>query len=459
MSKRLLGQATPVSHPHLFSSPTQITPSISSVEYQTRRQILMNKLNDNSTLIIPGQGLRYSTQGIFYPFHQQTSLFYLSGLLEPHSAMTLTKSKFTLFLQPYDQTNIIWDGPRAGLAGARDFFKADEAYPISQFEDNIKAMNGTFITDLPIDRKKGKGWLQGTHIVTKSRSNTHKEEMDADSDLLSIRLEKKCVKTGEIIDLLRWVKSDSEASLMRKAGQVGGRGFVKTMKRTKAGLSESDLAAEMEYHCKIQGATGLSYVPVIAGGSNALILHYIQNNQVLKDGALVLMDAGCEFGAYCSDITRTFPVNGVFSAPQRALYSLVLNVQKKIIKMVTIGSDLNELQRATFEMFKKELSILFERKVTSSELENLYPHHVSHYIGLDVHDTPSISRSKALVEGVCLTVEPGLYIPDEKVYGIFRGMGIRIEDCVMVSKHGAIILTVEAPKEIIDIENVMKKQP
>ena len=261
-----------------------------------------------------------------------------------------------------------------------------------------------------------------------------------------------------LLDDARLIKSPAERDIMRESGRIAGRAFQKAMQATRPGMTEHQLHASLEYHGKMNGATGLSYVPVVGGGVNALILHYVQNNCILKDGDLVLVDAGVEFNGYVSDITRTWPINGKFSEPQRKLYSAVLKIQKDLIKKCIVGSTtLNILQQDTFMMIRRELSILFNRNISTREMDRIYPHHVGHYIGLDVHDTPNISRGRKLQEGFCITIEPGVYIPDEAEYGEFKGIGIRIEDDVYISADGPIVLSAEAPKEIEDIEHIMAK--
>ncbi|KAJ3255933.1 hypothetical protein HK103_005849 [Boothiomyces macroporosus] len=363
----------------------------------------------------------------------------------------------------------------AGLEGAKEVFGADHAYPISSIElhlhDLLKSKKiDTIFTNLPLNQANEPSLLDGTHINTVSGSATHPSGNVEASDFLSkLRIKKeyggfggwlspnrvKVKPLGTIIDSLRNIKSSSEINLMRNSGRIAGRAFQAAMRATKPGMTEHQIHATLEYEVKMQMGTGLSYVPVVASGKNALILHYVQNLQQLKDGDLLLVDAGAEYGGYASDITRTWPVNGKFSPAQREVYTAVLKVQKEMIKKSVINATLDGLQYETYEMLKEELSRILKRTIGSREMNTLYPHHVGHYIGLDVHDTASISRSKPLEEGMCITIEPGIYIPDTDEYGIYRGIGIRIEDDICITKDGPVILTVEAPKEIEDIEFTM----
>ncbi|KAI8892999.1 peptidase M24, structural domain-containing protein [Globomyces pollinis-pini] len=484
-SVRQIGQPIHATHPHIIAENDgmlqslieKVTIGITSTEYAMRRQMVASMLELKDIAIIPGHGLRYATHGIFYPFHQQTDLFYLTGLNEPNACLTIQNNDkpSTLFVHPFDKNTERWDGPRSGLDGATTIFKVETAIPITQFEKHLQSLvnNGqinTIHTNLPLLEPIKHSPFQGTNISTVSASATHPVDAVEASDYLSqVRLttdgklsswlfgKVKVNSLDSMIENFRLYKSSSEFKLMRKSGQIAGRSFVEAMKKTKPGMTEHQIHAELEYNCKMQGATGLSYVPVVAGGTNALILHYVQNQQILKDGDLVLVDAGAEYGGYASDITRTWPVNGKFSPAQRDIYQIVLDTQKEIIKKCAIDgkTSLNSLQYDTNELLREKLAELFKRPIRRRELNNVYPHHVGHYIGLDVHDTPTISRSKPLEAGMCITIEPGLYIPDEPEYGQYRGIGVRIEDDLYISENGPVVLSVEAPKEIIDIETIM----
>lgn len=219
--------------------------------------------------------------------------------------------------------------------------------------------------------------------------------------------------------------------------------------------SEKDLSAYLGYAFTADGLEGPAYVPVVAGAARANMIHYVLNNQTLRDGELVLVDAGGEYGTYISDITRTWPVNGRFSPAQRDLYEAVLSVQRKGVALCRADASLSldQIHRATESALKTELSALGFEVTGSGTLEALFSHHVGHYVGLDVHDCPGYGRNVALKEGMCVTIEPGVYVPDDERYPKhFRGMGIRIEDSVAVDKEGSVVLTVEAVKEIVDIE-------
>lgn len=257
-----------------------------------------------------------------------------------------------------------------------------------------------------------------------------------------------------LLNALRIIKSPSELAAMRHAGKVSGRALTSAMRRQWT--HEKDLATYLDHAFTADGLDGSAYVPVVAGGSRANMIHYVQNNRILSPDELVLVDAGGEYGTYISDITRTWPVNGVFNPAQRDLYEAVLRVQRMGVALCRANNgdlSLDGIHRATEAALTKELSALGFTMDRPADLERVFAHHVGHYVGLDVHDCPGYGRNVALKKGMCVTIEPGVYVPDDERYPKhFRGMGIRIEDSVAVDDEGPIILTVEAVKEVVDIE-------
>jgi intermediate cleaving peptidase 55 len=251
---------------------------------------------------------------------------------------------------------------------------------------------------------------------------------------------------------LRMVKSEAEITNMRMAGKISGRAFTNAMRRQWN--QEKDLGAFLDYDFKRGGCEATAYVPVVAGGKNALSIHYVRNNDVLQDGQIVLVDAGGEYGGYIADITRSWPINGKFSDPQRDLYEAILRVQRSSVSLCRESANmtLDKIHSITEHGLKEALKQLgFD--TTRDAMEVLFPHHVGHYIGLDVHDCPGYARSIPLKAGHCVTVEPGIYVPDDKRWPEhFRGIGIRIEDSVCVQDDSPLILTTEAVKEVVDIE-------
>ncbi|KAH0026902.1 peptidase M24, partial [Aureobasidium melanogenum] len=255
-----------------------------------------------------------------------------------------------------------------------------------------------------------------------------------------------------IMNNLRVKKSEAEILNMRKAGQVSGRAFTETMKTPMS--TEKDLWTMLDTGFKIGGLDGSAYVPVVAGGKNGLSIHYTRNDQTLKDGELVLVDAGGEYGGYITDITRTWPVNGKFTDPQRDLYEMILKVQRSVVSLCREDADLSldKLHRITEDGLRDGLKSL-GFNMEGNALEILFPHHVGHFIGLDVHDAPGHPRTRRLTAGECITIEPGIYVPeDDRWPKHFQGLAIRIEDSVCITEEHPYVLTTEAVKEVVDIE-------
>ena len=252
----------------------------------------------------------------------------------------------------------------------------------------------------------------------------------------------------DTVNDVRNLKSDAEIANMRNAGLASGRAFTQAMRQSWK--KEKDLAAYFDYQFKLNGCDDSAYVPVVAGGRNASIIHYTQNNHLLGTKDLVLVDAGGECGGYITDITRTWPASGKFSSAQRDLYSAVLTTQRHCVSLCRENASLSldQIHEAAEESLKEQLSLIgFD--MSGEALSTLFPHHLGHYIGLDVHDTPGQSRKAPLQARQCVTVEPGIYVPDTDDYPVhFRGMGIRIEDSICVQEEHPLVLTTEAVKEV-----------
>lgn len=255
-----------------------------------------------------------------------------------------------------------------------------------------------------------------------------------------------------VLNDLRIFKSEAEIKNMRIAGKLSGRAYTNAMRQQWT--KEKDLGAYLEYQFKAQGCDGSAYVPVVAGGINANSIHYVRNDDVFGESDLVLIDAGGEYGGYITDITRTWPISGKFSSPQKDLYEAILTVQRASVALCREDANLSldQIHRLTEQGLRKQLEeIGFDLR--GNAMGVLFPHHVGHYVGLDVHDCPGFPRSGVLKTGQCVTIEPGIYVPnDDRFPAHFRGIGIRIEDSVCVQKDTALVLTTEAVKEVVDIE-------
>ena len=464
-----IGQSTPFTHPHLFESELECTPGITHKEYKTRRMNLMKALttgrsgaareNQRHLVVLTANEIKTMSNDIPFFFHQDVDFLYLTGLNEPNAIVVLehttssNETNFILFVQPKDPKRELWDGAVVGEHAAVDLFQADEAYPLSSFETVLKKRYGG--QDCCVWMKKSKDNmmnLKNYGEITKTFQS---------KDLRSCSLE----DVRPHIQKLRAVKSLAEAKLLQDSSTIASKAFKEAIRQTKPGDSESLIHAVFEFNCKTMGAQHLSFPPVVAGGNRANTLHYISNNQLLKENDLVLMDGGCVYHGYASDITRTWPVSGCFTEPQAKLYNVVLNVLKGCYSKCDGSSSLNSLHTVMLDLLGKELQEIglispslskdSERRQAAA---NFCPHHLGHYLGMDTHDCPLVYRSIPLKPGMTFTLEPGLYIPRDAVDvpKDFRGIGIRIEDDVIMTEKGPLNLTRELPKEIGDIEKLMQ---
>ncbi|KDR74526.1 hypothetical protein GALMADRAFT_227592 [Galerina marginata CBS 339.88] len=466
------GQPVLFSHPHLIQQ-NEVTPGIQSSDYEQRRRNLMDLLPDKSLAVSVSAPMKY-----IYKYRQASDFWYLTGFEEPDSAVILEKNsssrgyKMTLFCSGKDLAKEKWDGASTSLSSAKTLFRADDTMLIDNFGSHLKSLLPTsshVYVDLPnpipkAARKKPKSLLK--YLAGPSETE-HDNLIESISGSMRRPLSPQMGK-------LRSIKSKAEQSAMRAAADMSARAHAKTMRFAQPGLSEGALAAHFEYLCSLGGAQRLAYVPVVASGPNSLILHYTANNQLIAPDELILMDAGCEYNGYASDITRTFPASGTFSPPQRELYSAVLSAQKQIVTLCSAqhGLSLQELHRKSCVLLKDELNQIGFNLRNEGDLERvLYPHYLSHPIGigkaafirsikfpltppaLDLHESAHIDRSAPLKEDMVITIEPGIYVPPTANFPKhFHNIGVRIEDEVLVGAEHPVVLSVSAPKEIVDIE-------
>lgn len=346
-------------------------------------------------------------------------------------------------MRPKDPSAEQWSGPWSGVQAALDVFNADHAGDIAKAPEALAPVlrgAGRIYTDIDIGRGPGPG------AAGAARTKWGGLLLAATDGKVAID------RLQPLANQLRAVKSPAELANMRRAGRVSGRAITDAMRRPWAG--EKDLQSFLEWGFRQDGCDGPAYVPVVAGGPRANMIHYVHNTAALDPRELVLVDAGGEYGTYIADITRTWPAGGRFAPAQRDLYEAVLRVQRMGVSLCRAdgGTTLDGVHRATEHALRNELSRLgFD--MSGNNLEVLFPHHVGHYVGLDVHDCPGYGRAVPLKKGHCVTVEPGVYVPDDDRWPEhFRGMGIRIEDSVYVDDNGPLVLTTEAVKEVVDIE-------
>lgn len=433
---------------------------ISNRELQARRRELMATMEPNSIAIIPAAPQRVRSKDTLYPYKQSTNLSYLCGFPEPNSVIVLIpqrpQGEFVLFCRDRDPLREIWDGYRQGPAGAVTNFGADDAFPIDDIDDILPALlegkNRVYYSigkDLIFDQQM----LAWVKEVAEREQNHHlspNEFVDLDHLLSEMRL----------------IKSAGEIKLISKAGEISAAAHCRAMQHCCPGRSEFQLQAEIEHEFMSSGATGPAYTSIVGGGKNACILHYIENRDKLRSGDLVLIDAGCEYQNYAADITRTFPVNGKFTAPQAAIYDLVLAAQAAAIESIAPGLPYDLANHAVIRVITQgllELGLLqgdSETLIAAGAYKAFYMHSVSHWLGMDVHDVGDYkidNQWRVYEPGMVLTVEPGIYIaPDnQNVAKKWRGIGVRIEDNVVVTKGGCKVLTAAVPKEREQIEQLM----
>ncbi|KAI0829176.1 aminopeptidase-like protein [Hypoxylon sp. FL0890] len=440
-SSLLFGQPVHETHPHLLAAG-ELTPGITAQEYHERRAALCQSLPPNSAVLLPAATLQYRSGAVFFPFRQESNFLYLTGFSEPESLAVLKRNgdgfgdyTFYLYCRPKDPKAEQWNGPWSGVDAARDVWNADETGDIGRVESLLAhALNGVnrIFTDADLT-KYG--------VPTKFGNLVRSAAPNATTAPLKPH-----------VNVLRAVKSPAEIANMRRAGQASGRALTEAMRRPWK--YEKELAAFLEYQYQMSGLDGQAYIPVVAGGHKALLIHYVQNNGMLNDSEFVLVDAGGEYGTYITDITRTWPVSGKFTQPQKDLYNAVLRAQRSLVSLCRASANitLDKLHHITENALRDQLQQLgFD--MSGDAMGILFPHHVGHYVGLDVHDVPGYPRNVILKEGHCVTIEPGIYVPDnERWPKAFRGLGIRIEDSVCVGDDSPLILTTEAVKEVDDIE-------
>ncbi|KYQ88166.1 peptidase M24 family protein [Tieghemostelium lacteum] len=379
-----------------------------------------------------------------WDFRQNSNFLYLTGFQEPESIILMEKlskehSKIGMFVRPKIKEREIWDGPRCGPTNVTSIFGVDYGLEIDKFKDTLKQLKNQ--SQLSADNL----FINNPHNWNEMFNGLGLEYQEAEA----------------YVQMMRLVKSPAEISMMLESGQIAGRAFAETMKYIKPEMPENEVSAFFEFQVKKNGAKRMSYPPVVASGNSGNTLHYIANNQICKSGDLLLMDAGCEYWNFTSDITRTFPINGKFTDAQKEIYEAVLDVNKKCIEMARIGQTVDSIHRYSVEIITNHLlrlGILKQETMKSSSYHKYYPHSIGHYLGMDTHDTSNYAYSIKLVPGMIITIEPGIYIDknDLSVPEKYRGIAIRIEDDVAITSTNPLVLTSLAPKEINDIELLMK---
>lgn len=430
--------------------------------YQARRQRFFDHMMDNSMALLSAAPVQYRNSDTEYPYRQESHFHYLTGFDESYAIAVIIKKqgkmRFILFCQDRDEAAEQWTGARAGVKGAVETYGADEAYSISEtalrFPDIFLGISTVYylISTHPAFDKKLFTWINALRAKTRSSMSTPFRFVDLRVPLDEIRL----IKTAE------------EIEAMQTACEISARAHIQAMKRCRVGMHEYDLEGVLLREFYRKGSRYPAYPSIIAGGENACTLHYTKNNALLNDNELVLIDAGAEYDYYASDITRTFPVNGKFTAEQQAIYELVLAAQLAGLECIRPNITWDEIQKQIIQVLVTglvDLKILRGDVKTLIEAKEYFPfymHNSGHWLGMDVHDVGDYKTGdhwRKLVPGMVFTVEPGLYLSrnNTKIPEKYRGIGIRIEDDVLVTEQGKTILTELAPKTVADIEKTMKE--
>ncbi|MDT5061693.1 MAG: Xaa-Pro aminopeptidase [Acidobacteriota bacterium] len=420
----------------------------------------IKRMNPDSIAIIASAREATRSNDTLYRYRQDSDFYYLTGFDEPEAIAVIAPShkehKFTLFVRPRDAEREIWDGRRAGVEGAQSEYGADAAFPISEFDGKLlDFLNGA--NNLYYRIGNGNAELDET-IVKQIR---HLRALGR----RGMRAPEAIIDTGTLIHEMRLFKSGEEIEMMQRAADIASEGHIEAMKQARPGMKEYEVEALIEYVFRKSGASAPAYTSIVGGGANATVLHYINNDATLVDGDLLLIDAGAEYQGYASDITRTFPVNGRFTAAQREIYDLVLEAQLACIEMVRPGSRPQDIQKRSVEVLTEgmlRVGLLkgdAETIIKEEKYKQFYMHTIGHFLGLDVHDVGRYhikDESRQLEPGMVMTVEPGIYIsPATKdIPEKYLGIGIRIEDDVLVTTNGNRILSNKAPKQVEEIEEL-----
>lgn len=426
--------------------------------YRSRRQRLAQAIGEG-VAVIPTAPERIRNRDTHYPYRFDSHFYYLTGFQEPESALVVVGGKeprALLFCRERSEEREIWDGFRYGPDAARERYGLDEAHPIAELDEAMAQLlenQPALFYPVGVDS----AWdLRATRWLNAVRARA-RAGVAAPERLQDVR---------SAIDEMRLIKDPHEAGLLRRSARIAAAAHRRAMQAARPGRYEHEIEAELLYEFRRSGAQFPSYWPIVAGGANATVLHYVANDAPLRDGDLILIDAGCELDGYASDITRTFPVNGRFSGVQRDLYELVMAAQLAAIGKARAGNSWNEPHDAAVRVLTQGmldlrlLSGTLQEALEKETYKRFYMHRTGHWLGLDVHDAGEYKRSgewRTLERGMTLTVEPGLYIrAAADVPERFHSVGIRIEDDVLINAAGNEVLSAEAPKAIEDVEALMR---
>ena len=427
-------------------------------EFKARRSDLMQMVGEGSIVIIPAAPERKRNRDVYHRYRQDSDFFYLTGFVEPEAVLVLVPGRehgeVIMFCREKDPLKETWDGKRVGLEAICDLYAIDDSFPINDIDDILPGIiegRDKLYCTMGIDSdfdKKVMNWIN--HIRENSRKGVHPPH--------------EIVSLENILHEMRLYKSPFEIKMMKRAAKLSAQAHIRAMQICKPGMMEYELDAEIVHHFMKNGAT-YAYPSIVGGGENGCILHYIENNTPLKDGDLVLIDAGAEYDHYAGDISRTFPVNGKFSAEQKAVYEVVLEAQLQAINAAQPNNNWNQPHEVVVRTITQgliDLGILdgaVDDQIERAGYQQFFMHRTGHWLGMDVHDVGDYKVNgewRMLEKGMALTIEPGIYIsPSKSVDEKWWNIGIRIEDDVIITSKGNEVITKDAPKTIEEIEKVM----
>ena len=429
--------------------------------FSERRSELSKKVLDNSAIIVASSPVKSRISDTDYLYRQDSNFYYLSGYEEPESILLIRpyakKDNFIIFCRDRDPLKEQWDGFRSGQTGAVQDFGADKSLSISSVDslmpellEGAKNIYYSMSSPCGLDQRINT-WVDQIRLNTRAGAEPPQNLLSLDS----------------VIHEMRLLKSDEEIAVMKQAAEITTEAHIRAMKAVKPGMFEYQLEAEYLYAFNKNGARAPAYNSIVGGGNNACILHYVENNSELKDGDVVLVDAGCEYKYYASDVTRTFPVNGSFTEEQKQIYSVVLEAHKQSMDQLKPGNKWNLAHEKSVEVIVEgliDLGIIKSSKkeaIDTGEYSKYYMHRIGHWLGMDVHDVGSYKQDgdwRDLEPGMVMTIEPGIYILDslEGVEDKWKGIGVRIEDDVLVTKKGFEVLTPDIPRSIEEVESTVQ---
>ena len=432
-----------------------------TLNFSERRDLLADKVLEDSAIIVSAASVKSRISDTEYSYRQDSNFYYLSGYEEPESLILIRpnqdKERFIIFCRDRDPLREQWDGFRTGQEGVIQDYGADAAYSINSIDEIMPkllegAKNIYFSMSAPcgVDAKIS-SWVEDIRKNTRSGAEPPQNLLSLDSILHEMRL----------------IKESDEMDLMKQAANITTEAHIRAMQSVRPGMYEYQLEAEYLYAFNKNGARSPAYNSIVGGGNNSCILHYVENNAELQDGDLVLVDAGCEYQYYASDVTRTFPVNGKFSPEQREIYSIVLEAHKQSMEQAKPGNKWNLMHEKSVEVIVEGLlsiGLLQGSKdeiIDKGEYSKFYMHRIGHWLGMDVHDVGSYKQDgdwRPLEEGMVMTVEPGIYILDsmEDVDDKWKGIGVRIEDDIAITDSGFEILTPDVPRTIEEVEQTVQ---